>query len=90
MKRLAFNGGEISPAMALRSDMDAAPRSCSLVTNWNIHATGGVSRRRGMRHLVTTRETTSRLIPYQYSANQTAIIEISPYTAPEEVISTEK
>lgn len=78
MKRLAFNGGEISPAMALRSDMDAATRSCSLVTNWNIHATGGISRRRGMRHLTTTPETTSRLIPYRYSADQTALIELAP------------
>ena len=78
MKRLAFNGGEISPAMTLRSDMDAFTRSCSLVTNWNIHATGGVSRRRGMRHLSTTTENTSRLIPYRYSAEQTALIEIAP------------
>lgn len=78
MKRLAFNGGEISPAMTLRSDMDAAPRSCSLVTNWNILATGGISRRRGMRHLTTTQETTSRLIPYRYSAEQTSLIEIAP------------
>lgn len=78
MKRLAFNGGEISPAMALRSDMDVAPRSCSLVTNWNIHATGGISRRRGMRHLSTTQEPASRLIPYIYSADQTALIEIAP------------
>lgn len=80
MKRLAFNGGEISPAMALRSDMDAAPRSCSLVTNWNIHATGGVSRRRGMRHLATTPEQDSRLIPYKYSAEQTYLIELAPET----------
>ena len=78
MKRLAFNGGEISPAMSLRSDMDAAPRSCSLVTNWDIHATGGVSRRRGMRHLSSTDEATSRLIPYIYSAEQTYLIEIAP------------
>lgn len=80
MKRLAFNGGEISPAMSLRSDMDAATRSCTLVTNWNIHATGGISRRRGMRHLTTTQTTTSRLIPYTYSAEQTALIEIAPKT----------
>jgi len=78
MKRLSFNGGEISPAMALRSDMDVFPRSCSLVTNWNIHATGGVSRRRGMRHLATTPEPASRLIPYRYSATQTALIELAP------------
>lgn len=78
MKRLAFNGGEISPSMSLRSDMDAATRSCSLVTNWNIHATGGVSRRRGMRHLITTPEPASRLIPYHYSADQTALIELTP------------
>ncbi|MGN0869466.1 MAG: hypothetical protein ACI4O9_08105 [Akkermansia sp.] len=77
MKRLAFNGGEISPAMALRTDMDVYPRSCTTVTNWNIHATGGISRRHGMTHLSETDANTSRLIPYIYSADQTYLIELS-------------
>lgn len=78
MKRLAFNGGEISPAMALRSDMDTASRSCTLVTNWDIHATGGISRRHGMHHIAFTEEADSRLIPYIYSAEQTYLVEIAP------------
>lgn len=78
MKRLAFNGGEISPSMALRADMDTYARSCSKVTNWNILATGGVTRRHGMHHLATTTEASSRLIPYVYSAEQTYLVELAP------------
>ena len=67
MKRLAFNGGEISPAMALRADMDVYARSCSELTNFDVAATGGISRRRGMRHVDEAMEGYSRLIPYTYS-----------------------
>lgn len=55
MKRLAFNGGEISPPPCHSAPIWTQPsRSCSLVTNRDIHATGGISRRRGMRLLTTT------------------------------------
>jgi len=80
MKRLAFNGGEISPNMALRADMDVAARSCSQLTNFNVAATGGISRRRGMMHLCPAMQMPSRLIPYTYDTENTYLIELAADT----------
>ncbi len=80
MKRLAFNGGEISPAMALRSDMDVYTRSCTILENWDVSPTGGISRRRGMRTIAPAIESDSILIPYTYSETETYLIELSTST----------
>ncbi|MBQ7022137.1 MAG: hypothetical protein IJN29_01050 [Akkermansia sp.] len=83
MKRLAFNGGEISPAMALRSDMDVYPRSCSLLDNFDVHATGDISRRKGFATVAnaitdpTSPELGSILIPYVYSDDKVFLVEAS-------------
>lgn len=73
MKRLAFNGGEISPNMALRADMDTYARSCTTLTNFDVHTTGGISRRRGMR-VVDSFIQDSLLIPYKTSGNNAYLI----------------
>lgn len=80
MKRLAFNGGEIAPNMALRSDMDAYVRSCSSLLNWELSPTGGITRRRGMRPLADALPAASRLIPFTYSQELTYLVEISSTT----------
>lgn len=76
MKRLAFNGGEITPSMALRSDMDAYARSCSKLVNFDVAATGGISRRRGMRHVDDAFPDASRLFPYIYSEHLVYLVEL--------------
>lgn len=78
MKRLAFNGGEVSPAMALRSDMDVFPRSCSQLTNFDVHATGGISRRRGFQN-VTSTTSDAILLPFIYSDDLAYLIEINAF-----------
>ena len=80
MKRLAFNGGEISPAMTLRSDMDTFPRSCSSLLNWELSPTGGITRRHGMRIIAEAQQDTSRLIPFTYSSELTYLIEVGSNT----------
>jgi len=75
MKRLAFNGGEISPAMSLRSDMDVYARSCTSLVNFDVLPTGGITRRRGMRK-VADALAESVLIPYKYDESQTYLVEI--------------
>ena len=80
MKRLAFNGGEIAPNMALRSDMDTYTRSCTQLLNWELSPTGGISRRRGMQPLTPALQQPSRLIPFTYSHNLNYLIEISAST----------
>lgn len=76
MKRLAFNGGEVSPSMAFRSDMDVFSRACSSVVNFEIMGTGGVRRRRALRHVAEVAQET-RLIPFIYSSVRSYIIELS-------------
>lgn len=77
MKRLAFNGGEISPAMALRSDMDVYNRSCTVLENWDVSPTGGITRRRGMRTIAPAIESDSILIPFIYTEEENYLIELS-------------
>lgn len=63
--------------MALRADMDVYARSCSELTNFDVAATGGISRRRGMRHVDEAMEGYSRLIPYTYSGEIVYLVELS-------------
>ena len=77
MKRLAFNGGEISPSMSLRCDMDPFARSCSSLLNWEVSPTGGITRRRGMRPIADAVFSTSRLIPFTYSTDRNYLIELA-------------
>lgn len=75
MKRLAFNGGEIAPGMALRTDMDVYARSCTELTNWDVAATGGIRRRRGMAH-VREALPCSVLLTYRYSEEDVYLVEL--------------
>ncbi len=77
MKRLAFNGGEISPEMALRCDMDAYARSCSSLLNFDVAQTGGITRRKGMRYVCDAMESESVLIPYHYDGDTNYLIELA-------------
>ena len=80
MKRLAFNGGEITPAMALRSDMDVYPRSCTRLENFDVHATGGISRRHGFAPVCDALQEPSTLIPFTYSDKHVYLIELAAST----------
>lgn len=80
MKRLAFNGGEISPNMALRADMDTYTRSCTTLTNFDIAPTGGISRRRGMR-MIDSHLPESILIPFKTTGNTAYLIVLSTASA---------
>lgn len=79
--RVAFNGGEFSPEMAYRSDMDQYGRACEKLENWEVSQMGGLKRRRGMRYLTEAVSDSSRLIPYIYSyaadENQRFLVELS-------------
>lgn len=75
MKRCSFNGGELSSSTALRSDLDIYHRGASKIENFDISASGGLTRRRGMRHFANA-QASSRLIPYIYSNDERYLIEI--------------
>ncbi len=81
MKRISFNGGELSPELSLRSDLDAYHRGARLLTNWDVTQTGGLRRRRGMIPFADALDR-SRLVPYIYSntGNERYLVEISADT----------
>ncbi len=66
--RTCFNGGELSPEMVARVDVDAYMRGARVAENWQIGQMGGVTRRRGMRGVVKALGEESRLYAYSYSA----------------------
>lgn len=81
MKRISFNGGELSPELSLRSDLDAYHRGARLLTNWDVSQTGGLRRRRGMLPFADALDR-SRLVPYIYSntGDERFLVEISGNT----------
>lgn len=77
MIRNAFNGGEVSPNIAQRPDLDVHARACTRVENFDLSQTGGVRRRRGMRGLAEALPG-SRIYPYIYSATVSYLVELAP------------
>ena len=75
MKRNSFCGGEISPGMALRSDMDVYQRSCSRLVNFDVSQTGGITRRRGMASVAPAMDE-SILLPYKYDEESVYLVEL--------------
>ncbi len=64
--RISFNSGEVDEAVAQRQDMEANQRSCLVVENWHITASGALERRRGMKKIGESEEG-ARLFGYEYS-----------------------
>lgn len=76
MIRVAFNGGELSPQVQMRVDLDVFQRGCSCVENFDIGQAGGVSRRRGFRRFVKAQGAASRLFVYRYSNAESYLVEV--------------
>ena len=76
MIRNAFNGGELSPQVQMRADLDVFARGCSCVENFDIGQAGGVSRRRGFRRFAVAQGADSRLFVYAYSNSVRFLVEV--------------
>lgn len=74
--RNAFNGGELSPQLQLRADLDVFSRGCACVENFDIGQTGGVSRRRGFRFFAEAQGADSRLFSYRYRNDERYLVEV--------------
>ena len=77
MKRISFNGGEVSPGIAARPDLDVYHRGASVLENVDVSQTGGVSRRHGMKRVMAALEG-SMMVSYVYSASDRYLVEVSP------------
>ena len=65
--RVCFNGGEFSPEMAMRSDMEQYYKGVAKLENWELSQMGGIRRRRGLRRLTKAMNADSKLVPFIYS-----------------------
>lgn len=74
--RNSFNGGELSPSMQMRVDMDVFQRGCSCVENFDIGQTGSVRRRRGFRKFAEAQGESSRLFAYKYRNDTRYLVEV--------------
>lgn len=79
MIRVAFNGGELSPQVQMRADLDVFQRGCSCVENFDIGQAGGVTRRRGFRRFCQARGKNSRVFDYVYSNAERYLVELSEW-----------
>lgn len=77
MKRISFNGGEVSPGIGGRPDLDVYHRGAATLENVDVAQTGGVSRRHGMRRIAAALEG-SVMVPYVYSNNDRFLVEVAP------------
>lgn len=65
--RISFNGGEWSPEMGTRVDLETYPRGCEEIVNWELRPEGGVSKRKGFRNMGVDSREEMRIFPYVYS-----------------------
>lgn len=77
MKRISFNGGEVSPGIGGRPDLDVYHRGASVLENVDVSQTGGVARRHGMKRVIAALEG-SVMVPYVYSTADRFLVEVSP------------
>ena len=71
----AFNGGEVSPMLYGRSDLDSMKRACYRCLNYVLPPTGGAFRAPPTLHVATT-PTASRVIPFNVGADVSFVLEI--------------
>jgi len=73
----SFNAGELSPKLRGRIDIDKYANGCEVLENFIPQIYGPARKRPGVRFVKETKtsENTSRLIPFQYSTNQSYVLE---------------
>ena len=74
----SFAGGEITPELYGRLDLTKYQTGLALIRNFVVLPHGPVGRRPGLQFRVEARDSTQpvRLIPFSFSAEQTAVLEI--------------
>ncbi len=75
----AFNGGEVSPRLYGRSDIQKYDRAAAVIRNFLIQAEGGLLRRSGTRFVKPIFDQTAKvkLVPFIYSTEQAYMLVFS-------------
>lgn len=75
----SFAGGELTPALYGRTDLQKYDVGAATLENAIVLRYGGVSRRPGFRHVARTAgNKKARLIPFRYSTTQNYVLEFTP------------
>ena len=74
-------GGEISPSLYGRVDLEKYQTSLRRCRNFIVRQFGGLDNRPGFRYLGSAKyaDRTARLIPFQFSVSQTYALELGDY-----------
>lgn len=78
--KFTFSGGEVSPGIYKRPDIEQYNKSLRKCKNAYVHNYGGVSRRAGTKYIATARNcanSTARIIPFQFNVEQTYVLEFT-------------
>src|SRR5579875_41979 len=80
--RNSFNGGEVSPYVLGRTDLEKYRNCCQSIQNWIPLITSGVTRRPGTRFIANAanQAAASRLVPFVYSPTQAFVLEFGNQT----------
>ena len=72
-----FTGGELSPRLDGRNDLQKYPTGCKTLENMIIFPHGSAARRSGTQFVAEVKDSTkeTRLIPFEFSTTQTYILE---------------
>jgi hypothetical protein len=76
-----FTAGELSPRLDGRNDLAKYSAGCSTVENMVIYPHGAAARRPGTQYIasVKTAADKTRLIPFEFSTEQTYILEFGDH-----------
>lgn len=78
----SFTGGEISPSLYARTDLERYASSLRTCRNFIVSSFGGVYNRPGTRYIAATKSNQQvRLIPFQFNTQQTYVIELGAFYA---------
>ena len=78
----SFTGGEISPSLYARVDLQRYATSLKTCRNMIVSSYGGVYNRPGLRYVNATKSNGKvRLIPFQFNTTQTYVIELGNHYA---------
>ena len=77
--RASFTGGEVSPMIEGRADIERHQKSCRLLRNFLPTVQGPAIRRGGTRHIgaVADESKKARLTPFEFSAQNNVLLEWS-------------
>lgn len=71
----SFTGGEWSPRLQGRMDIQKYNTSCEILKNMVIYPHGGITRRMGLEYIENAKTNNVRLIPFEYNREQAYVLE---------------